>query len=296
MNPELEKQINQIQISCKRPVDEVLAGEYRSVFKGRGLDFDEVREYQFGDDVRLIDWNVTARTGKAHIKRFIEERELSVYFIVDFSASGLFTTVEHTKNKAAAELCALLAFSANKNNDKVGLIIFTDKVELYIPPGKGRSHILRIINQLLEFKPENTGTSIRAALDFFGGITKKHCVAFLISDFQDSNFTEEMAILAQQHDMVSVSLTDRLEKKLPDAGLVEFNGLESEGTIILDTSSERVRDDYYAKMEESRKELTNLFRDHQVDHIEIYTDQDYVQELIKFFRSRERRVADETGG
>lgn len=296
MNPELEKQINQIQIACKRPVDEVLAGEYRSVFKGRGLDFDEVREYQVGDDVRLIDWNVTARTGRPHIKRFIEERELSLYFLVDFSASGSFTTVEHTKNKAAAELCALLAFSANKNNDKVGLIIFTDKVELYIPPGKGRTHMLRIIDQLLSFEPESTGTDISAALDFFGGITQKHCVAFLISDFQDSNYTEQMAILAQQHDLVAISLTDRLEQKLPDAGLVEFSGLETPGTILIDTANSQLRKKYEDQMKQSRKDLNNLFRDHQVDHIEIYTDQDYVQELVSFFRSRERRVADETGG
>jgi len=296
MNPELEKQINQIQISCKRPVDEVLAGEYRSVFKGRGLDFDEVREYQFGDDVRLIDWNVTARTGKPHIKRFIEERELSLYFIVDFSASGSFTTVEHTKNKAAAELCALLAFSANKNNDKVGLIIFTDKVEVYVPPGKGRTHMLRIIDQLLSFEPENTGTSISAALDFFGGITQKHCVAFLISDFQDSKYSEQMAILAQQHDLVAISLTDRLEQKLPDAGLVEFSGLEDSGSVILDTANRSVRDNYHEMMSAQRAELKDLLRNNQVDHIEIYTDEDYVQELIKFFRSRERRVADETGG
>jgi len=296
MNPELEKQINQIQISCKRPVDEVLAGEYRSVFKGRGLDFDEVREYQFGDDVRLIDWNVTARTGKTHIKRFIEERELSLYFLVDFSASGSFTTVEKTKNKAAAELCALLAFSANKNNDKVGLIIFTDKVELYVPPGKGRMHTMRIIDQLLSFKPENRGTSISSALEFFGGITKKHCVAFLISDFQDTNYTESMAIMAQQHDLVAISLTDRLEQELPDAGLVEFSGLENAGAIIVDTSNKKVRTDYREMMREGRAELKDVLRNNQVDHIEIYTDQDYVQELIKFFRSRERRVADETGG
>lgn len=296
MNPELEKQINQIQISCKRPVDDVLAGEYRSVFKGRGLDFDEVREYQFGDDVRLIDWNVTARTGKPHIKRFIEERELSLYFIVDFSASGSFTTVEHTKTKAAAELCALLAFSANKNNDKVGLIIFTDKVEVYVQPGKGRMHMLRIIDQLLSFEPESTGTSISSALDFFAGITQKHCVAFLISDFQDSNYSEQMAILAQQHDLVAISLTDRLEQKLPDAGLVEFSGLEDSGTVIVDTASRNVRENYHQMMKEGRAELKELLRHNQVDHIEIYTDEDYVQELVKFFRSRERRVADETGG
>ncbi len=296
MNPELEKQINQIQILCKRPVDEVLAGEYRSVFKGRGLDFDEVREYQFGDDVRLIDWNVTARTGKAHIKRFIEERELSLYFIVDFSASGSFTTVENTKNKAAAELCALLAFSAQKNNDKVGLIIFTDKVELYIPPAKGRSHILRVIDKLLSFEPENRGTSIRIALEFFAGITQKHCVAFLISDFQDSGYSEEMAVLAQQHDLVAISLTDRLENKLPDAGLVEFSGLESEGSVLIDTANKRVRDEFHNKTKIARLELNELLRDHKVDHIEIFTDQDYVQKLVGFFRSRERRVADETGG
>lgn len=296
MNPELEKQINQIELSCKHTVNELLAGEYRSVFKGYGLDFDEVREYQFGDDVRLIDWNVTARTGKAHIKRFVEERELSLYFIVDFSASGLFTTVEHTKHKVAAELCALLAFSANKNNDKVGLIIFTDKVELYIQPSKGRSHILRIIDKLLSFTPENKGTNISAALEFFGGITKKHCVAFIISDFQDTNYSEQLAILSRQHDLIAISLTDKLELNLPNAGLVEFKGLETGDKLLIDTADKGLREKYASTMNTNRDELKKLLLDNSIDHIDIYTDQDYVQELVNFFRSRERRVADETGG
>ncbi len=296
MDKELEKQINYIQISCKKAVDELLAGEYHSVFKGRGLEFDEVREYQYGDDVRLIDWNVTARTGRTHIKRFIEEREMSMYLIVDLSASGSFTSVEKTKNKAAAELCALLAFSAVKNNDKVGLIIFTDKIELFLPPGKGRSHVMRMIDNLLTFEPESSGTDIGAAMEFMGSVTKKHSVAFLLSDFQGTGYAEQMAILAQQHDLIAVSLSDRLEETIPDAGLVRFSDNETGQLSIMDTSSKSVRESYSNAKKQWRIELNELFRGNKVDHIEVFTDEDYVQKLVGFFRSRERRVADETGG
>ncbi len=208
---ELAEKIRTIQIYTSKAVNDVLAGEYESVFKGRGMEFDEVREYQPGDDIRTIDWNVTARTGHPYVKQFVEERELTVFFLVDLSASGAFGSGQRLKNEVAAELCALLAFSAIKNNDKVGLIAFTDTVELFIPPKKGTTHVLRLIREILSFSPERGGTNIAASLHFFGRITHKRSVAFLVSDFIDQDFFSPMRIIARRHDLIAVSITDPRE-------------------------------------------------------------------------------------
>ena len=295
MDSEIEKEINRIVLSCRHPVNEILAGEYHSVFKGRGLDFNELREYQFGDDVRLIDWNVTARTGRPHIKCYIEERELSVYLMVDFSASTLYSTVEKSKRRAASELCALLSFSANKNNDKVSLIIFTDKVELYIPPGKGRMHIMNIIEKLLTFEPDHKGTNISSALDFLAKITRKHSVAFLISDFMTDDFREQLAYTALEHDLTAISVADKSESAFPPAGLLKVKDSETGETVIIDSDRKNCPE-YRETALKRRIRLNTLFQEHKVDLIEIDTAEDYVRELVNFFRRRERRVADETGG
>ncbi|RKY07700.1 MAG: DUF58 domain-containing protein, partial [Planctomycetota bacterium] len=219
---ELIKKIRQIQIYTTRAVNASFAGQYESVFKGRGMQFDEVREYTPGDDVRSIDWNVTARTGKPYIKRFVEEREMTVLFAVDLSASGDFGTVNKAKNELAAEFCAVLSFAAAKNNDKVGLLIFTDKIELYIPPKKGSSHVLRLIRELLYFKMPSSQTNIGQALEYIAKVTRKKATVFLVSDFIETDFKKPLSLLNKRHDVIAVSVRDRAEVALPGAGLIEF--------------------------------------------------------------------------
>jgi uncharacterized protein (DUF58 family) len=270
-------------------VNEVLAGEYKSVFKGRGMEFEEVREYSPGDDIRTIDWNVTARTGKPYVKRYVEERELTIMFIVDISASGEFGSVDKLKNEVAAELCALLAFSAVKNNDKVGLILFTDRVEKFIPPKKGTTHVLRVIRELLSFRPKKSRTDIAGALDYFGRIASKSAVVFLVSDFLAEDFEKPMSIIGKKHDLIAATIVDPREKSLPDVGLVELEDAETGETVLIDTGSSRVRQRYRRLGEEQSRKFRNLFSSMGVDHIEIRTDRDYVPELVKFFRIREKR-------
>jgi uncharacterized protein (DUF58 family) len=287
---DLARKIRYIQIYTTKAVNDVLAGEYHSVFKGRGMEFDEVREYQPGDEVRSIDWNVTARMGHPYIKRYREERELTVMFLVDLSASGAFGTAGRLKNEVAAEFCALLAFSAVKNNDKVGLIVFTDQVELFIPPAKGTSHVLRLIRDLLEFQPRQTQTDIRGALEYFGRVMPRRCVAFLVSDFIGQDFDQRLRVLGRRHDLIAVSVTDPREVRLPDVGLIELEDAETGEVVLIDTSSLAVRRRYEDLGEERGRSLRDAFRGMGVDQIEVMTDRDYVRSLVAFFHRRERRL------
>lgn len=286
---ELAKKIRVLQITTNKVVNEVLAGEYKSVFKGRGMEFEEVREYIPGDDVRTIDWNVTARTGKPYVKTYVEERELTIMFIVDMSASGQFGSVNKLKNEVAAELCALLSFSAVKNNDKVGLILFTDRIEKFIPPKKGTTHVLRVIRELLSFEPKMSNTDISGALDYFGRIASKSAVVFLVSDFLAEDFEKPMSIIGQKHDLIAATIVDPREKALPNVGLLELEDAETGEIVLIDTGSARVRGNYERLGEIQSREFRNLFSSMGVDHIEIRTDRDYVPELVRFFRIRESR-------
>ncbi len=287
---ELAQKIRYIQIFTSKTVNDVLAGEYHSVFKGQGMEFQEVRLYQPGDEIRSIDWNVTARTGEPHVKRFVEERELSVLFLVDLSASGDFGSAGKLKNEVAAEICALLAFSAIKNNDKVGLVVFTDDIECFVPPAKGTSHVLRLIRDLLQFRPQRTRTSIAKAIDYLGRITRKRSVVFLVSDFLDDDFERPLRILARRHDVIAVSLSDPLEQKLPDAGLVELEDAETGQLLQIDTGSSEIRTRYQALAAERRDRLRQIFHSMDVDQIDVTTNRDYIRDLVRFFRARERRA------
>lgn len=290
---ELAKKIRYIQIYTRKAVNDVLAGEYHSAFKGQGMEFDEVRAYQPGDDIKIIDWNVTARTGDPYVKRYVEEREITVFFLVDLSRSGNFGSREKLKNEIAAEFCALLAFSAIKNNDKVGLIVFTDTIELFIPPAKGTSHVLRLIRELLFFKPEKiqkkTGTDIAAALDYLGRVLHKRGVVFLVSDFLDQNFEKPLRVLARRHDLIAVTVSDPRELAVPDVGLLEIQDAETGETVIIDTGSKTVRSRYKHLAEEKNRKLSDLFQSTGIDQIQIFTDRDYILDLVKFFRKRMRK-------
>jgi uncharacterized protein (DUF58 family) len=286
---ELIKKIRQIQIYTSRAVNASFAGQYESVFKGRGMQFDEVREYTPGDDVRSIDWNVTARTGKPYIKRFVEEREMTVLFAVDLSASGDFGTVNKAKNELAAEFCAVLSFAAAKNNDKVGLLIFTDKIELYIPPKKGSSHVLRLIRELLYFKMPSGKTNIGQALDYIAKVINKKAIVFLVSDFIETDFKTPLSLLNKRHDVIAVPVRDRAEVALPGAGLIEFADAETGEVILVDTSSAKFRNQYAGSSATRFNQLKNMLRSINVDCINISTDKPYLHDLIAFFRMRHRR-------
>jgi len=286
---ELIKKIRQIQIYTSRAVDASFAGQYESVFKGRGMQFDEVREYSPGDDIRTIDWNVTARTGKAYIKRFVEEREMTVIFAVDLSASGDFGTVNKAKNELAAEFCAVLAFAAAKNNDKVGMLIFTDQIELYIPPKKGVSHMLRLIRELLHFKMPKRKTNINKALDYIGRVVRKRATVFLVSDFIETDFEKSLGLLNKRHDVIAVSVRDKAEITLPSIGLLELIDAETGEIVLVDTSSRRFRKQYSNTTAQRFDRLTDTLRTINVDCISISTDKPYIQDLIRFFHVRHRR-------
>ena len=288
------KKIRLIEIQTDRAVDDVLAGEYSSVFKGSGMEFDEVREYAPGDEIRSIDWNVTARMGKPFVKRYVEERELTVWLVVDLSASGAFGSRSQLKNEAAAEFCALLAFAAIRNNDKVGLIVFTESVELAIPPSKGRTHVLRLIRELLRFQPSGRGTALSVALEYLGRVTHKRGVVFLVSDFLTTGTLEEtsgkqLQILARRHDLIAVAVCDERERELPDIGLIELEDAETGECVLLDTSSKRVRRDYAARSREHIEQRRAFFRTTGIDEVEVQTGHDYVRDLRTLFRKREKR-------
>ena len=289
ISKELAKKIRLIEIQTSKAVNDVLAGEYHSVFKGRGMEFDEVREYAPGDEIRTIDWNVTARTGRPFVKRYVEERELTVWLMVDLSASGSFGSRTQLKNEVAAELCALLAFSAIKNNDKVGLVVFTDQIELFVAPNKGRSHVLRLIRDLLNFTPQSRGTNIAQALDYLGRVTHKKGVVFLVSDFIAPDYKKPLRIVGRRHDLIAVSVADPRETVLPDVGRIELEDAETGNRVLVDTSSKRVRNQYAELAARRQNELRELFRSLSVDQVAVETGEDYVRDLMLLFRRRERR-------
>ena len=297
ISSEILNKVRQVEIKTHRLVDETLAGHYHSVFKGRGMDFDEVREYVPGDDVRSIDWNVTARTGRTYVKKFTEERELTIMLIIDVSASGEFGSAAQSKREMMAELGSVIAFSAVRNNDKVGLILFTDEAELYIPPKKGRSHILRVIREILFFQPEGSRTDIGAAVDFANQVIQRRAVAFLISDFclpgefetSLQGLRPKLQITNRHHDLVAVSVSDPRERELPDIGLVTIEDSETGEQVELDTTRPEIRDGFARLAHERLKELRRSIRSAGVDLLELSTDKAYLPELLNFFSVRERR-------
>ena len=289
LTKELLKQVRQIEIRTKGLVNQVFSGEYHSVFKGRGMEFSEVREYQFGDDIRNIDWNVTARFGHPYIKVFEEERELTVMLMVDLSGSLMFGSVSKTKQRIAAELSAILAFSALKNNDKVGLILFTDKIEKFVPPRKGRKHVLRIIREVLSFEPEGKSTNLKGALEYMNNTIKKKSIAFLISDFMDECYEKILRIVGRKHDLIGIVLDDRREKEIPNIGLVKLADAETGAERWIDTGSKRVRVQMVSDRKEREKLRNSIFIKSRLDRIEVTTGSNYIQPLVQFFRRREKR-------
>ena len=286
---ELLKQVKQIEIKTRGVVNEVFSGEYHSVFKGRGMEFSEVREYQVGDDIRTIDWNVSARFGHPFIKIFEEERELTVMLLVDLSGSLVFGSVDKTKQQIAAELTAILAFSAMKNNDKVGLILFTDQIEKFVPPRKGKSHVLRIIREIVSFEPQGNKTDIKGALEYFNLSVKKKSIAFLLSDFIDDGYEKILKVVSKKHDLVNIHLEDPREKELIKGGLIKFRDAETQEIRYLDTSNKTVQNYFQNKLKERESFQDNLFKKSRVDIIKINTAQSYVRPLIDFFKVREKR-------
>jgi uncharacterized protein (DUF58 family) len=289
LTKEILKQVRQIEIKTKGLVNQVFSGEYHSVFKGRGMEFSEVREYQFGDDIRSIDWNVTARLGHPFIKIFEEERELTVILMVDLSGSLIFGSIDKTKQQIAAELSAILAFSALKNSDKVGLILFTDKIEKFVPPRKGRKHVLRIIREVLSFAPEGKSTNIKAALEYMNNAVKKKSIAFLISDFIDSGFDRILRIVSRKHDLVGIVLNDKREDEIPQMGLVKFMDAESGVERWIDTDNKQMRFLFKQMRERNIAKRKALFISSRLDSIEVDTGQNYIKPLVQFFRMREKR-------
>jgi uncharacterized protein (DUF58 family) len=286
---EILKKVKRIEIQTRGLVNDVFSGEYHSVFKGRGMEFSEVREYQFGDDIRTIDWNVTARMGHPFVKIFEEERELTVVLLVDVSSSGEFGTVQQMKGEIAAEICALLAFSAIKNNDKVGLIIFTDEVEKFVSPKKGKSHVLRVVREILYHKPQGRGTDIGKALQFLSRITHRRAVVFLVSDFINADYEKALQIANRRHDIIAISITDPRERELPNVGLIELEDAETGESFLLDTNDEAVRRDVAQRSNANTLTRQKLFRSINVDHIDISTQFSYIEPLIRFFRMRAKR-------
>lgn len=289
LTKELLKQVKQIEIKTRGIVNEVFSGEYHSVFKGRGMEFSEVREYQIGDDIRSIDWNVSARFGHPYVKVFEEERELTLMLLVDLSGSLVFGSVEKTKQQVAAELAAVLAFSALKNNDKVGLILFTDEIEKFVPPKKGKSHVLRIIREILSFEPQGNNTNITRALEYFNNSIKKKSITFLISDFIDEGYEKILKIVSKKHDFVNVQLEDPRETKLLDGGLIKFRDAETHEIRYIDTSNKVVQEHFNLKLKEREEFQNNLYKKSRVDTIKIDTSASYVRPLIDFFKLREKR-------
>ena len=282
--------IRRLELKTRALVETAFAGQYRSVFKGRGMNFEEVREYQPGDEVRTIDWNVTARLGHPFVKKFTEERELTVMLVVDVSASGAFGSVHLSKRELAAEVACVIAFSAIRNNDKVGLLLFSDHVELFIPPKKGRIHTLRLIREILFFEPRGRGTAPARALHYLNRVLTRKAAVFLLSDFQTDLFERELGITARRHDLIALPVLDPRESALPDAGLVVFEDAETGEQIEVNTSDASVRAAYEHLVERRREEWERTFRRKRIDSIALTTDQDYLPALREFFRTRERRM------
>jgi uncharacterized protein (DUF58 family) len=287
---ELVKKLKKIEIYTSRLANDQLAGSYHSVFKGRGMAFSEVRQYQPGDDVRFIDWNVSARMNDTYVKVFTEEREMTVMLLVDLSASERFGSVEKPKIETVAEVAALLAFSAIKNNDRVGLILFTDRVERFVPPKKGRSHVMRVVTEILNADPEGKGTDLGVALDLLGGIGKRRTVAFLISDFIADQYEKPLKVVSAKHDLIPIQIVDPREDELPDVGLALVEDLETGELVEVDTSDLDVRADYAREAQRQRATREHLFRRLQLDHVTVSTDRDFVRPLTELFRLRQRRL------
>jgi uncharacterized protein (DUF58 family) len=283
------KAVRKIQIRTSHLVTDLFAGQYHSVFKGRGMEFAEVRLYQPGDEVRTIDWNVTARTNVPYVKRFAEERELTVMLLVDASASTAFGSVRQTKSALAAELGAVFAYSAITNNDKVGLVIFSDRVEMALPPRKGTHHVLRVIREVLSCKPQGRGTDIAGALEHLGRVTTRRCVVFLVSDFLDPNCQRALRVAGRRHDLIAVVLDDPREAELPDVGLVELEEAETGARYVVDTGDERVRTAFAKQAAMARAARDRVLRAADVDAVTIRTDRSYIDALMRFFRAREKR-------
>ncbi|MEZ4768851.1 MAG: DUF58 domain-containing protein [Caldilineales bacterium] len=292
LSNDLIKKIRHIEIRTKRLVTDSFAGEYHSIFKGRGMEFEEVRPYQPGDEVRTIDWNVTARTGEVYVKRYVEERELTVMLVVDASASENFGSVQQFKRELAAELTAVLSFAATTNNDRVGLLIFTDQVELFIPPRKGRKHVLRLIRELLAFEPQGKGTDIRMALEKVNHILKRRSIIFLVSDFiaDPDSYRVALATTNRRHDLIAVDLHDPLESEIGNVGLLAIEDPETGEIRWVDTGSKAWRAAFHQRVEHARAGKVRAFRQAAVDHIGIGTDQDYVAPLTAFFQERYKRL------
>ncbi|MEM7114846.1 MAG: DUF58 domain-containing protein [Chloroflexota bacterium] len=292
LTADLFRKIRQIEIRTRRLVKDTFAGDYHAVFKGRGMAFDEVRPYTPGDEIRTIDWNVTARMGDPYIKRFVEERELTVLLVVDASASGNFGSVGRFKRELAAELTAVIAFAATSNNDNVGLLIFTDRVELYIPPRKGRKHILRLIRELLVFEPQGQGTDIKLALDTVNQVLKRRGIVFVVSDFLDEidRFRGALAVTNKRHDVVAIDLEDPLESEIANVGLLVLEDAETGEMMWVDTSSRSWRESFAAQHDELAQAKRQLFNRTRVDRVAVTTAEDYVIPLASFFRRRLRRL------
>ena len=288
---EILKKIRALEIKTKGLVQSVFAGNYHSVFKGRGMNFEDVREYQPGDEIRAIDWNVTARLGTAFVKKFTEERELTVVLVVDVSASGNFGSVSQSKRELAAEIACVLAFSAIRNNDKVGLLLFSDRVELFIPPKKGRSHTLRIIREILFFEPAGRGTAPGLALDYLNNVVTRRAVVFFISDFQTSDFSRELAVSGRRHDFIALQIQDQREENLPNVGRITLEDAETGEQIEINTADRGTRARFTAMAEAHRAELNRTLRRNNIDAISLRTGENYLPALRSFFKARERRLA-----
>ena len=286
---EVMRQIRRLQLRARRAVQTLLGGEYHSVFKGAGLSFEEVREYQPGDDVRSIDWNVTARMGAPFIKRFVEERELTVLLLTDVSGSQRFGTRKQMKRAVAAELAALIAFSAIANNDRVGLIACTDAVERFVPPAKGLKHVLRLLRDILFFEPERKGTSLKVGLDYLNQVQSRRAIVFLISDFADEGFDASFRLAGRKHDLIAVRVSDPRERELPNVGLVELRDAETNKQVLIDTSNAGVRRIFAERAAARDERIRKLTRSAKTDLIEVSTDGGHFDALLRFFRIRERR-------
>ena len=288
---EILKKVRRIEIRTNRLVNESLAGEYHSVFKGRGMEFSEVREYQFGDDIRTIDWNVTSRMGHPYVRKYVEERELTVILLVDFSASGQFGTRRQFKREIEAEVCALLAFSAIKNSDRVGLIAFTDQIEKFLRPRKGKDHVLRVIREVLYFRPEHRTTDIGAALQFMYRTITKRSVVFVISDFLGNGFVQPLRVAARKHDLIAITVVDPREEDLPPVGLLDLEDAETGERVLVDASDRRTRERFRQWAAQRRSARETLFRSVGIDALELHTDRPYDLPLVRFFHRRARRMS-----
>jgi uncharacterized protein (DUF58 family) len=283
---EILKKVRKIEIKTRRLSDHIFSGEYHSSFKGRGMTFSEVRQYQYGDDVRSIDWNVTARYQKPFVKVFEEERELTMLLMVDISGSGYFGTTKQFKRDTLTEIAATLAFSAIQNNDKVGLILFTDEIELYIPPKKGKSHVLRIIRELIEFEPQSHKTNIGKALQFLSGVTKKKAIVFVLSDFMDKDYEKPLKIVGKKHDLTGIRIYDRHEVELPKLGLVPMLDAETGKTVLVNTNSKKIRHKYQSNFIENKTYFETSFTKSGAGKFSMKNEEDYVKHLLGYFKNK----------